>query len=112
MDPESLLVAIGKDEDVKVEKVDMLIDGKVRNVNAVDVAGNNYVKLRDLKNVIDVGYDVARKMPVVNKHKKTGEFYEIMKLILRCCPRLYNHDRRKSFLVTATPWPSLIGGPF
>jgi len=64
VDPEPLLAEIGKN--MEVEKLRIMIAGKVKIVNAVNVEGNNYVKLRDLTDVIDVGYDVARKLPIVN----------------------------------------------
>lgn len=49
----------------QVEKIKIEINGKVKSVNAVNVDGTNFIKLRDLEEVINVGYNEKNKMPTV-----------------------------------------------
>lgn len=57
-----------KDEVVEVVKeVTMLIDGKMVTVNAINVDGSNFVKLKDLGDVLEIGYDSSKRLPVVNR---------------------------------------------
>lgn len=52
--------------DEVVEKVKIQINGVVKEVNAINKDGNNYVKLQDIKDhFIDVTYDSIKKIPVV-----------------------------------------------
>ena len=52
--------------DEMVKKVKMQINGVVKEVNAIEKDGNNYVKLQDIKDhFIDVTYDSVKKIPVV-----------------------------------------------
>lgn len=55
-----------KDEEYKVQKTKINLNGKVKEVNAINKDGNNYIKLRDLADhKIVVDYDSAAKMPIV-----------------------------------------------
>lgn len=57
-----------KDEvDEVVKEVTMLIDGKMVTVNAINVDGSNFVKLKDLSGVLEIGYDSSKRLPVINR---------------------------------------------
>lgn len=55
-----------KEDDEVVKKIKMQINGVVKEVNAINKDGNNFVKLQDIKDhYIDVSYDSFKKIPVV-----------------------------------------------
>nr|DAT81670.1 MAG TPA: N-acetylmuramoyl-L-alanine amidase [Caudoviricetes sp.] len=55
-----------KEDDEVVKKVRMQINGVIKEVNAINKDGNNFVKLQDIKDhYIDVTYDSIKKIPVV-----------------------------------------------
>lgn len=55
-----------KEDDEVVKKVKMQINGVIKEVNAIEKDGHNYVKLQDIKDhFIDVTYDSIKKIPVV-----------------------------------------------
>lgn len=68
IDPLPRLKDVGE-EALQVKKVKMLIDGKIKLVDAVNIKNKNYVELRDLGDVIVVGYDPIKKLPIVDKRK-------------------------------------------
>ena len=52
---------------VKVTKIKVKLNGNVKEINAINVDGNNYVKLQDLKDhYIDVSYSTTSKMPEID----------------------------------------------
>lgn len=55
-----------EDEEV-VKPIKILVNGKEKTVGAIEKDGFNYIKLRDLGDVIEVGYNAAKNMPVVSK---------------------------------------------
>lgn len=49
-----------------IKKVKMKINGTIKQVDAINIDGNNYVKLQDIKDAnIKVDYDPALKIPVI-----------------------------------------------
>lgn len=54
-------------ESVEVEKkLKLKINGVIKEVTAMEKDGNNYVKLQDIRDSkIDVGYDSANRMPIL-----------------------------------------------
>lgn len=55
-----------KGEEHEVKKVKININGKVKEVNAINKDGNNYIKLQDLRDdKIIIDYDSTAKIPVV-----------------------------------------------
>lgn len=53
-----------KEDDEVVKKIKIKVNGAVKEVNAINKDGNNYVKLQDLKdNNIEIGYN---GMPIIN----------------------------------------------
>ena len=51
-------------DDEVIKKIKIKVNGVVREVNAINKDGNNYVKLQDLKdNNIEIGYN---SMPIIN----------------------------------------------
>ena len=57
---------VTKEEEYKVTKTKIELNGVVKEVEAINVNGNNFVKLRDISdNKISVIYDATKKMPVV-----------------------------------------------
>ena len=53
-------------EEYKVEKTKININGKLVEVDTINIDGNNYVKLRSLESdKITIGYDNAKKIPTV-----------------------------------------------
>ncbi|MHC1747502.1 MAG: lysozyme [Cellulosilyticaceae bacterium] len=59
-------VVIPKKEEYKVEKTKLELNGKVKEVETINLKGNNYVKLRDLQcDKILVDYSNSKKMAVV-----------------------------------------------
>ena len=47
-------------------KINIEINGVVKEVEAINLGGSNYVKLRDLADSrIKVSYDAERKLPIV-----------------------------------------------
>lgn len=79
-DPKTALKVIGKTYDdmkrdiknkveemrMTTKKIKIKLNGVVKVVNAIEIEGQNYVKLRDLEDThIKVTYDSTQKMPVV-----------------------------------------------
>ncbi len=55
-----------QEDDEVVKKIKIQINGVVKEVNAINKDGNNFVKLQDIKDhYIDVTYDSIKKIPVV-----------------------------------------------
>lgn len=66
--PNKLGVYEQEDEvDEVVKEVGMMIGGKLKKVDAINVEGNYYVKLRDLEEVVNIGYDAGKKLPIIDK---------------------------------------------
>lgn len=54
-------------EDMEPKKIRAKINGTVKEVSVINIGGNNYVKMQDLKDhYIDVSYDDQLKMPVID----------------------------------------------
>lgn len=54
-----------KEDDEVVQKIKIEINGVIREVEAINKEGNNFVKLRDLTDAIKVEYDPKRSLPIV-----------------------------------------------
>ena len=54
-----------KEDDEVVQKIKIEINGVIREVEAINKEGNNFVKLRDLTDAIKVDYDQKRGLPIV-----------------------------------------------
>lgn len=52
-----------------VKNLEVICDGKIIKVAAVNINGDNFIKLQDLGKVADVDVDVNGRMPVINKKK-------------------------------------------
>jgi murein DD-endopeptidase MepM/ murein hydrolase activator NlpD len=65
MDPLPLLEKIGEDDEVII-KQKIQINGVIKEVEAINKEGYNFIKLRDLEDAIEVGYDESKKLPIVN----------------------------------------------
>ena len=53
--------------DMEIKKLKIKLNGNIKEVNAINIEGNNYVKLQDLKDhYIDVSYDNGLKMPDID----------------------------------------------
>ena len=52
-----------------VKNLEVICDGKIIKVAAVNINGDNFIKLQDLGKVADVDVDVNGRMPLVNKKK-------------------------------------------
>lgn len=53
-------------EDIEVvQKIKIEINGVIREVEAINKEGNNFVKLRDLTDALKVDYDPKRNLPIV-----------------------------------------------
>jgi murein DD-endopeptidase MepM/ murein hydrolase activator NlpD len=52
----------------EVEKIIKIkLNGKVKEVTAIEKDGNNYIKLQDLRDgKIEIGYDSTAKLPIIN----------------------------------------------
>ena len=58
------------DDDVEITKTKVLVDGKIKEVKRVMVNNENFIRLRDMKDVLgicDVDYDAERNLPIVRK---------------------------------------------
>lgn len=61
---ESALFLKECDKEVEIKKIKVKVNGAVKEVNSINVDGNNFIKLQDLKDGrIAIGYD---GMPVIN----------------------------------------------
>lgn len=50
----------------KIKQIDLYIDDEMRQVEAIEIAGHNYVKLQDLRGKnLSVAYDDGKKCPVI-----------------------------------------------
>lgn len=67
-DFKSRLTKKGDAEEV-VTQIKIKINGQVKEVSAINKDGNNFVKLRDLEDAIEVDYDAVAKMPVVTTRR-------------------------------------------
>ena len=57
--------------DMQPKKLRAKINGVVKEVYVINIAGNNYVKMQDLKDqYIDVSYDNQAKMPVIDSRPR------------------------------------------
>lgn len=57
-------------EEYKVVKTKIELNGKVKDVDTINVNGFNYIKLRDLEDSkIKVSYDDAKKLPIIGVEK-------------------------------------------
>ena len=57
---------VSKEEEV-VQRIKVEINGVVKEVEAINKEGHNFIKLQDLKDSsINVSYDATRKMPIIN----------------------------------------------
>lgn len=58
-----------RDEDMKIESINLSINGSIKEISSVNIDGNNFVKLRDVCGIlgIEVGYDAVKKMPIIKK---------------------------------------------
>jgi len=56
------------EEEVDIKQLSVLKDGQEITVEAVEVDGSNFVKLRDLELLasVAVGYDAGKKLPTIN----------------------------------------------
>ena len=55
-----------KEDTYVIKKKKIKLNGVVKDINAIEVDGNNYVKLQDIQDgKIKVDYDSASKMPVI-----------------------------------------------
>ena len=59
-----------EDENVEIKKLPVKINGKMVEVDAVNIKGNNYIKLRDLadadkNDAFEVGWDAASKTVII-----------------------------------------------
>lgn len=53
--------------EVEIKKIKIKLNGNIKEVSAINIEGNNYVKLQDLKDQhINVSYDSALKMPDIS----------------------------------------------
>lgn len=53
-------------EEQVIKQINIQLNGVMKQVKAINVEGNNYVKLQDIKDdYIDVSYDSIKKIPVV-----------------------------------------------
>ena len=68
IDPDKLIKAKMEEEAVKIKKLTVLCDGQKITVEAVEVEGNNFIKLRDLEQLspMAIGYDGQRHLVTVN----------------------------------------------
>lgn len=58
------------DDDVEITKTKVLVDGVIKEVKRVMVNNENYIRLRDMEDVLgicDVDYDAERNLPIVRK---------------------------------------------
>ena len=56
-----------EDKSMEAKQIKVKLNGNIKQVNAVNIDGNNYVKLQDLKDYyINVSYDITGKMPVID----------------------------------------------
>jgi murein DD-endopeptidase MepM/ murein hydrolase activator NlpD len=71
VDPELYLTngIVKEDDEEVVNKIKIEINGQVKEVDAINKDGNNFVKLRDLSDAIVVEYDQKRNLPVVKSKK-------------------------------------------
>ena len=56
-----------QEETEVVKEIKVIINGVEKTVGAIKKDGFNYIKLRDLGDVIEVGYDATKNMPIVAK---------------------------------------------
>lgn len=57
-------------EEYKVAKTKIELNGKVKEVDAINIDGYNYIKLRDLGDEhITIGYDATKNLPIVTAKK-------------------------------------------
>lgn len=58
------------DDDVEITKTKVLVDGVIKEVKRVMVNNENYIRLRDMEDVLgicDVDYDAEKNLPIVRK---------------------------------------------
>lgn len=58
------------DDDVEITKTKVLVDGQIKEVKRVMVNNENYIRLRDMEDVLgicDVDYDAEKNLPIVRK---------------------------------------------
>ena len=69
IDPEKFIIQKQEEEEVEIKKLTVLKDGQKLTVEAVEVEGTNYVKLRDLELLapVAVGYEQDLRLVTVNK---------------------------------------------
>ena len=62
VDPAPYLI---KEDDEMIKKIKIEINGAIKEIDAINKDGNNFVKLRDLSDAVNVDYDAKRNLPIV-----------------------------------------------
>jgi len=65
--PSNFITTWGKEDQEVITKTRIKLNGILKTVDVIQKDGNNFIKLQDLRDgKIEIGYDSANKLPIIN----------------------------------------------